>query len=159
VQITRSGDVPLSTGDARELGSVVGFSVALVPEPRRFTLEEPEASMEQSKDTISSVHARQEDSLVTIAVTATVLLDGELDCSTELEVTHRIARLVESSDVIRIDTRHVDFIDAAGIRTLLLAKRDALRNGATVTVEMTSPGPVERLLRITGLSDCLAAFE
>ena len=112
--------------------------------------------MDQLDDTISLVSARNGDgSLVTITVTATVVLDGELDCSTEREVSRRIARLVESSDEIRIDTRHVDFIDAAGVRTLLLAKRDALQNGATVTVEVASAGPVDRLLHITGLRDCL----
>jgi anti-anti-sigma factor len=132
-------------------------SIALAPDLGRFTLEESEAPMHQLNDTISPVSDLLEDgSLVTILVTATVVLDGELDCSTEREVTRRIARLVESSDVIRIDTRDVDFIDAAGVRTLLVAKRNALENGAAVTVEFTSPGPVARLLQITGLSDCLA---
>ena len=114
--------------------------------------------MEQSNDTIPSVYRRRAgDSLVTISVTARVLLDGELDCSTEREVTCRIARLAESSDAIEIDTGQVDFIDAAGVRTLLMAKRNALENGAMVTVHVTSPGPVERLLRLTGLIGCLTA--
>lgn len=113
--------------------------------------------MEQLDDTITSVNGRQRDApLVTMTVTATVVLDGELDCSTEREVRRRIARLVETSDVIGIDTRQVEFIDAAGVRTLLLAKRDALQNGATVTVDVARPGPVARLLQITGLSDYLA---
>ena len=113
--------------------------------------------MRQWDDTIPCVNARHtDDPLVTMTVTASVVLNGELDCSTEREVRRRIARLVESSDVIGIDTRQVDFIDAAGVRTLLLAKRDALQNGATVTVEVTRSGPVERLLQITGLSDYLS---
>jgi anti-anti-sigma factor len=113
--------------------------------------------MDRSNEMTHVDPRRPGDSLVTMTVTATVLLGGELDCSTEREVTGRIARLAESSDVIQIDTRRVDFIDAAGIRTLLLAKRNALQHGVTVTVDVTSPGPVERLLRITGLSACLTA--
>ena len=113
--------------------------------------------MQQLDDTISSVDSgHRDDSLVAMTVTATVVLNGELDWSTEREVGRRIARLAESSDVIGIDTREVEFIDAAGVRTLLLAKRDALENGTTITVEVARPGPVARLLHITGLSDYLA---
>jgi anti-anti-sigma factor len=95
-------------------------------------------------------------SLVSITVSATLVLEGELDCSTEREVTRRIARLVESADVIRIDARKVAFIDAAGVRTLLRAKREALENGTTVTLEVSPRGPVERLCEITDLSDLIA---
>jgi anti-anti-sigma factor len=131
-------------------------SVALAPDPGRLTVEESEAPMYQLNDTISPVSVRDEnESRVTITVIATVAIEGELDCSTEREVTRRIERLAESSDVIRIDARQVGFIDAAGVRTLLQAKRSALQNGATVTVEVASPGPVERMLHITGLRDCI----
>lgn len=110
--------------------------------------------MEQSNvDTFWPVSDELRDcSLVTITVTATVVLDGELDCSTEREVTHRIARLLESSDAIRIDTRQVEFIDAAGIRTLVIAKREALHQGALLEMEIAPSGPVDRLLTLVGLS-------
>jgi anti-anti-sigma factor len=112
--------------------------------------------MERLKDRLAPESDRVGDgSTVTIKVTASVMLGGELDCSTEREVTCRIARLVESSDEILIDTRQIEFIDAAGVRTLLLAKRKALQQGATLTVEVTSAGPVARLLGITGLRECL----
>jgi hypothetical protein len=39
--------------------------------------------------------------IVTITVNATVALDGELDCSTEQEVTGRISRLVGSATLSR----------------------------------------------------------
>ena len=136
---------------------MIASVVALALDLGRFHVEESEAPMKQLDDTISSVNARHsDDPLVAMTVTATVVLDGELDCSTEREVRRRIARLAESSDVIGIDTRHVDFIDAAGVRTLLLAKHDALQNGAMVTVDVARPGPVARLFEITGLSDYLA---
>jgi len=109
--------------------------------------------MELLEHTISPLKERVADaSLVTITVTAIVVLDGELDCSTEREITRRIARLAESSDVVHIDARQVAFIDAAGVRTLLLAKRDALANGATIDVQIASQSAVERMLQITGLT-------
>jgi anti-anti-sigma factor len=136
---------------------MIASVVALAPDLGRFHVEESEAPMKQLHDTLSAVNPRHTDGpLVSMKVTTTVVLDGELDCSTEREVRRRIARLVESSDVIGIDTRHVEFIDAAGIRTLLLAKHDALQNGATITVEVARPGPVARLLEMTGLSGYLA---
>lgn len=100
----------------------------------------------------SSVNATVVDAILTMTVSATVVLDGELDCSTEREVERRIARLAESADVIHIDARQVAFIDAAGVRTLLLAERDALHNGATMTVQISSPGPVERVFQLVGLT-------
>lgn len=100
----------------------------------------------------SSVNGTVVDAILTMTVSATVVLDGELDCSTEREVERRIARLAESADVICVDARQVAFIDAAGVRTLLLAERDALENGATMTMRISSPGPVERVFKLVGLT-------
>jgi anti-anti-sigma factor len=112
--------------------------------------------MHQANDLMPPLNKRSPRSLVTMTVNATLVLEGDLDCSTEREVTRRIARLVESADVIRIDARKVSFIDAAGVRTLLLAKREALKNGTSVTLEISRRGAVERLCEITGLSDLIA---
>jgi anti-anti-sigma factor len=93
--------------------------------------------------------------LLTMTLNAVVVLDGELDYSTERAVTRRIARLAETADVIEIDTRPVTFIDAAGVRTLQLAKRSVVENGATMKVEVSRPGPVERVFALVGLSNWL----
>jgi len=45
-------------------------------------------------------------------------------------VQRGIARLAESTDIIQIDTGRITSIDAAGLRALLLAKRDALANAS-----------------------------
>jgi anti-anti-sigma factor len=108
--------------------------------------------MNRIDDQAKSVNAALTHAILTMTVAAAVVLDGELDCSTERQVQCRIARLAESADVIHIDARHVSFIDAAGVRTLLLAKRDALANGATIRVQISSPGPVERIFQLTGLT-------
>ena len=107
--------------------------------------------MKVFQDQASSVTAPVKEAILTMTVSATVVLDGELDCSTEREVTCRIGRIAEWADVIHIDARQVAFIDAAGVRTLLLAKRDALRNGATIEVQISRPGPVERTFHVAGL--------
>jgi anti-anti-sigma factor len=90
---------------------------------------------------------------MTMTVSATVVLDGELDCSTERKLEGSISRLAELADVVRIDARQVSFIDAAGVRTLLLAKRDLVKNGGTITVQISRPGPVQRILQLAGLPD------
>jgi anti-sigma B factor antagonist len=92
--------------------------------------------------------------LMTISVSASVVLDGELDCSTERELDCRISRLAELADGIQIDARQVSFIDAAGVRMLVLARRDLVMNGGTMTVQISRPGPVQRIFRLVGLSDC-----
>jgi anti-anti-sigma factor len=92
--------------------------------------------------------------VVTITVSATVVLDGELDCSTDRTLGGKISALAELADVVEIDARQVSFIDAAGVRALLLAKRDLVKNGATMTVRISRPGPVQRILQLVGLTDC-----
>ena len=102
-------------------------------------------------DEVSAVGATCGDvGMVTVKVSATVVLDGELDCSTERKLGGRTSRLAELADVVRIDARQVSFIDAAGVRTLLPAKRDLVKNGATMTVD-PRPGPVQRILQLAGL--------
>ena len=97
----------------------------------------------------------EEDDLTTLRVSATVVLTGELDISTEREIENRISRLAELADVITIDARQVVFIDAAGLRTLRVAKRQVLDNGAAITLQIQRPGVVQRLVELLGLPDCL----
>jgi anti-anti-sigma factor len=106
-------------------------------------------------ETFSATVTREGVGLLTMTVSAVVVLDGELDYSTERAVTRRIARLAETADVIEIDTRPVTFIDAAGVRTLRLAKRSVVDNGATMKVQVSRPGPVERVFALVGLSTWL----
>jgi anti-anti-sigma factor len=93
-----------------------------------------------------------DEPLVAITVNVVVTLDGELDRSVEGEVTSRIALATHSADRVQVDARRVAFIDAAGVRALLLSKRYALDHGARLTVQFSRPGPVERLLQLVGLA-------
>jgi len=90
--------------------------------------------------------------LLTITVNVVVTLDGELDRAVEDEVTGRIALATHSADFIQVDARHVSFIDAAGVRALLLSRQYALDHGAMLTVQFSRPGPVERVLQLVGLA-------
>ena len=63
------------------------------------------------------------------------------------------ARLAETADVIQVDARQIAFIDAAGVRTLQLAKRRVVENGATMTVQVLRSGPVPRVFELVGLTD------
>ena len=92
------------------------------------------------------------DQLLAISVNVVVTLDGELDRSVEGEVTSGIAFATHSADSIHVDVRHVSCIDAAGVRALLLSKQYAVEHGATLTVQFSRPGPVERLLQLVGLA-------
>jgi|SRR5688572_23653147 ABC-type transporter Mla MlaB component len=91
------------------------------------------------------------DQLLAISVNVVVTLDGELDRSVE-GVTSGIAFATHSADAIHVDVRHVSCIDAAGVRALLLSKQYAVEHGATLTVQFSGPGQVERLLQLVGLA-------
>ena len=93
-----------------------------------------------------------DDALLTMSVSVVVTLSGELDRSVEEAVTDRIALAMHAADFIRIDARQLDFIDASGVRALLLSQQYALDRGTTLTVQYSRPGPVERLLKIVGLA-------
>jgi anti-anti-sigma factor len=88
-----------------------------------------------------------------ITVNVVVTLDGDLDRSVEDDVTSRIAIATHSADFIQVDARQVGFIDAAGVRALLLSKQYAADQGAVLTVRFSRPGPVERLLKLLGLGN------
>jgi anti-anti-sigma factor len=91
------------------------------------------------------------DPSLAITVNVVVSLHGDLDRSVEDDVTGRIALAMHAADFIQVDAREVAFIDAAGIRTLLLSKQNALDHGVTLTMQFSRPGPVERLLQLLGL--------
>jgi len=98
------------------------------------------------------VRAPLVEPLLAITVNVVVSLDGDLDHSVETEVSGRITQAAQLADCIQVDARHVAFIDAAGIRTLLMCKQNALGHGVTLTVLYSRPGPVERLVQLLGLA-------
>jgi anti-sigma B factor antagonist len=77
-----------------------------------------------------------------------VYVEGELDIvsSPPLKAVLRVDR----SPVV-VDLSNLTFMDASGLRALLEAKREAVANGRTLTLERAS-GIVRRVFDITGFS-------
>lgn len=79
-----------------------------------------------------------------------VRLTGELDIATAARLRDEIRRLIDREpDRLIVDLSGLDFIDAAGVGTLIGLWRHARRCGCRMWV--TSPGPaVEKVLQVTG---------
>lgn len=83
------------------------------------------------------------------AVTATVLLAGELDIASAGAARAAIERLPGETKRIVVDTRRVSFIDAAGAGFLVAARQQAAAAGQEFSVHRPSRA-VRRLCRLGG---------
>jgi anti-sigma B factor antagonist len=79
-----------------------------------------------------------------------VALEGELDLSgiDALDVQVRELRRA-GFDQLVLDLRRLQFIDSAGLRTLLSFRNDAKRDGHHLTLRAGPPG-VQRVFEVTG---------
>jgi anti-anti-sigma regulatory factor len=57
---------------------------------------------------------------------------------------------------MRVDANAIRFLDASGVRSLLLARQTAEDHGLFFTLGMSSPGPVCRILSLCGLAEWFA---
>jgi anti-sigma B factor antagonist len=84
----------------------------------------------------------------------TVFVDGELDLSTAPVLERELAqRRVTAARSVVVDLERVEFVDLSGLRpivSLAQAKRPAGRVAITA-----GAWPVQRLLDLSGLADCL----
>jgi anti-sigma B factor antagonist len=85
--------------------------------------------------------------------TATVVVSGEVDAATAplLERAFEEAGRV-ASDVIVVDVAEVTFMDAAGLRVLLVAQAAAARRHARLRFDRLSAS-VRRLFEVAGVED------
>ncbi|MFH8795023.1 ANTAR domain-containing protein [Streptomyces sp. NPDC017941] len=75
---------------------------------------------------------------------------GELDLDAALRLRPELfGALGRSADGLRLDCAEVSFCDCSGLNLVLSLRREAARQGKTVTVRSLSP-VVERLLDLTG---------
>ena len=85
-------------------------------------------------------------------------LKGSLDFETAPSLR---AALIEAADEgkhdIVVELTHLEFLDSSGLGALIGAHKRALENGGRVRL-IISPGPIERLLTITGLMNVLAVY-
>jgi anti-sigma B factor antagonist len=88
--------------------------------------------------------------------TAEVVLDGDLDMAASFKLEPAIERVVSRNDVdeLILDLGGVNFIDSAGLGTLLSAHERL--NDLGIRSKITRPSPaVERVLDATGTRDVL----
>jgi len=83
-------------------------------------------------------------------------LAGDLDVSHAAEFVRWIDDLTQMTFEPRIvvETSQVTFIDSTGTQALILANRRCLDAGGSLLIRSPS-GPVEQILRITGLDQVL----
>ena len=81
---------------------------------------------------------------------ATVRVTGELDLSTAPELARALADCRSTATHVTLDLRDLDFIDCAGLRSIL----EADRQGPLTVIAGT--GPVRQLLALTGTDRRLA---
>lgn len=82
-------------------------------------------------------------------------LDGELDIAVAHVLEQRLDELKRECTCLRLDLSRLEFIDSSGIRTVLLAVRDAKRDGWEVEVERSVSVQVERTIQILGAESVL----
>jgi anti-anti-sigma factor len=83
--------------------------------------------------------------------TVHVVLEGELDIATTPRADAELRRLEgEGASVIVLDLRGLTFMDSTGLRLLVAADARAREAGHRLAI-VRGPGPVHRVLEITGL--------
>ena len=93
-----------------------------------------------------------------VADTVVITLTGEMDLAVEERIRDAVAAAVSSTwlGAMRIDANAIGFLDASGVRSLLLARQTAEDHGLSFTLGMSSPGPVCRILALCGLTEWFA---
>jgi anti-anti-sigma factor len=77
-------------------------------------------------------------------------LRGELDLAGVPTLTERLQGLRERRETVLIDLEELSFVDASGLRALLLALERAADDGLSFTVTPGSPA-VRRLIGLVGV--------
>jgi anti-anti-sigma factor len=85
-------------------------------------------------------------------------LKGSLDFETAPSLRAALMEAAEEGkhDIV-VDLAHLEFLDSSGLGALIGAHKRALENEGRVRL-IISPGPIERLLTITGLMNVLAVY-
>ena len=78
-------------------------------------------------------------------------LSGDLTLATVTSLINELVQLERSGPALLVlDLRRLRFIDSSGLAELLAAQKRGRRDGRRLVLVM-DPGPVERLLTVTGL--------
>jgi anti-anti-sigma factor len=93
-----------------------------------------------------------------VAGVVVVTLTGEMDLAVEERIRGAVATAISSVGVgaMRVDANAIRFLDASGVRSLLLARQTAEDHGLSFTLGISSPGPGCRILALCGLTEWFA---
>ena len=95
----------------------------------------------------------------TRGLAAIVSVGGTLDLHGAPEFDREIERLLRTATrEILVDLRQVEFMDSIGLRSLVMAHRDALRAGVPLWL-VRGGAPVAQVLRMTGLDVTLPLID
>lgn len=87
--------------------------------------------------------------------TAVVVVEGELDLHASPKLSAAVEQmLADDPAAVEIDASGLTFADSAGLRTLLMARNDAEKQGTDLRLVRVSE-PLDRLLEMTGLREVL----
>jgi len=104
---------------------------------------------ERARPTVLRVTSRRDESL------GIVSLGGELDMDGADQVVTEVRALLGAGvERLRIDGVALDFVDSAGLRTLLALQAEV--SAAGVAFEVAASPHLTRLLELTGLTDILS---
>jgi anti-anti-sigma factor len=84
-----------------------------------------------------------------------LVVHGELDLAVVGALGERLAKLRERArergeTVVKLDLSQLSFMDSTGLGVVLTAVLDARRDGWRLEVERELPGPVARVVEISG---------
>jgi anti-anti-sigma factor len=93
-----------------------------------------------------------------VADTVVVTVTGEMDLAVEERIREAVVAAVSFTGIgaMRVDANAIRFLDASGVRSLLLARQAAEDHRLSFSLGMSSPGPVCRILSVCGLSEWFA---
>jgi anti-anti-sigma factor len=95
---------------------------------------------------------------VTRASAATVVrVVGEIDCSNAVQLVASLGEtLGATDDVLVLDLIGCAYLDSAGIREILVLRRDLEERRQSLTLVLDPAGPVHRVLALVGALDHVA---
>lgn len=87
-----------------------------------------------------------------------VALRGELDLASLTELEHVIDNVLRSSaELVVLDVAELEFLDVAGLRSILRTDHRLRARGQRLALAAPGPG-IRRLLALTGQEDALRVF-
>lgn len=84
-----------------------------------------------------------------------VTLEGRLDTNTAPALENELKSSMEGIDYLTFDFAKLDYISSAGLRVLLSANKEMLRNGKAPVTITNANEIVREVFEVTGFTDIL----